>query len=66
MDPALIGNRADVTALVLEAEMEDLNRHQILRGWRADFLGNQLLDVLRGKDSVRINSETKLPELMES
>lgn len=63
MDPALIGNRADVTALVLEAEMENLSSHQILRGWRAEFIGNQLLNLLLGKGSVRINSETKLPEL---
>lgn len=63
MDPALIGNRADVTALVLEAEMESLSSHQILRGWRAEFIGNQLLNLLLGKGSIRINSETKLPEL---
>ncbi len=65
LDPALIGNRADVTAFVLEAGIADPSRHQMLRGWRADFIGNQLLSVLRGDCSIRINSETKLPELIE-
>lgn len=65
MDPALIGNRADVTSLVLEAESTDANHHPILSGWRAEFIGNQLLDVIRGKCGVKINSETKLPELIK-
>ena len=65
MDPALIGNRADVTAFILEAESADPSRHQILRGWRAEFIGNQLLDVMRGNIGVKINSETKLPDLIE-
>lgn len=63
LDPALIGNRADITALVIDAESVDSERHQILNGWRKDFIGNQLLEFLRGKGSVSINSETKLPEL---
>ena len=65
LDPGLIGNRADVTKLVLEAGMEDLRHHRILRGWRAEFIGNQLLNVLRGRGSVKVNSETQLPELVD-
>ena len=64
VDPALIGNRADVTSLILEAESVDTD-HQILRGWRAEFIGNQLLDVIRGNGGVRVNRETKLPELIK-
>ena len=63
LDPALIGNRADITRFVIEAELADTSHNQILSGWRAKFIGNQLLNILRGKGSVRINSETKLPEL---
>ena len=63
VDPALIGNRAEVTKLILEAGSGDINRHPMLNGWRASFIGNQLLDLLEGKGSVKINSDTKLPQL---
>ncbi len=62
IDPALIGNRAEVTALVLEAENATEERHRLLRGWRGEFCGNHLLSILRGNGSITINSETKLPE----
>lgn len=65
MDPALIGNRADVTRFVLESDVVDGNNHRMLNGWRAGFIGNQLLDVLKGRSSVKLNSETKLPEIVE-
>lgn len=62
IDPALIGNRAEVTALVLEAANATEERHRILRGWRGDFCGKHLLSILQGNGSITINSETKLPE----
>lgn len=61
MDPALIANRAEVTAFVLEINNPDLSRHRMLCGWRADFCGNRLAEFLRGKGSVSIDPETKLP-----
>lgn len=65
LDPALIGNRADITNLVLEASLADPERHRILRGWRAEFCGNNLLRLLKGEGSVTINQETMLPEIAE-
>lgn len=65
MDPALIANRADVTAFVLEANVADPARHRLLRDWRADFIGNRLLRVLNGEGRIAINIETKLPELVD-
>lgn len=62
IDPALIGNRAEVTALVLEADNATAERHRLLRGWRGEFCGNHLLSILQGNGSITINSETKLPE----
>ncbi|MGC6424671.1 MAG: ribonuclease D [Lentimonas sp.] len=62
IDPPLIGNRAEVTALVLEAENIDIDRHRILRGWRGEFCGQHLLSILKGQGSIAINSETNLPE----
>lgn len=63
IDPALIGNRAEITALILEAEDADPARHAILRGWRADFCGKRLLGLLNGDGTVSINQKTKLPEI---
>ena len=62
IDPSLIGNRAEITALVLEADNADPERHRILRGWRGDFCGQHLLSILQGNGSITINTETKLPE----
>ncbi|MFQ3225305.1 MAG: ribonuclease D [Lentimonas sp.] len=65
IDPPLIGNRADVTAFVLEAEVADAERHRILRSWRGEFIGIRLLSVLKGEGRIAINTETKLPELVD-
>jgi len=62
IDPALIGNRAEVTALVLDADNADPARHRILRGWRAEFCGTHLLSILQGQGAITINTKTKLPE----
>ena len=65
IDPPLIGNRADVTAFVLEANVADPERHRMLRSWRAEFIGTRLLSVLNGEGRIAINTETKLPELVD-
>jgi ribonuclease D len=65
IDPALIGNRAEITAFVLEADTAVPARHRMLRSWRAEFIGNRLIAFLNGKGSISINAETKLPELSE-
>ncbi|NBB80548.1 MAG: hypothetical protein GVY36_14080 [Verrucomicrobia bacterium] len=63
IDPALIGNRADVTAFVLGIDHLDAGSHRMLRGWRADFCGHALARLLRGEGSVGIDPTTKLPKL---
>ena len=63
IDPALIGNRSEVTAFVLDLGTIDPQYHRILRGWRKDFCGQSLLSLLKGECSISINSETNLPVL---
>lgn len=63
IDPALIGNRAEVTAFVLEIDNLEEERHRMLRGWRAEFCGLNLASLLRGEGSLSIDPETKLPKL---
>lgn len=65
IDPALIGNRAEVTALVLEANSAESERHRILRGWRGEFCGEHLLSILKGQGAITINPTTKLPEYVD-
>lgn len=63
IDPALIGNRAEVTAFVLEIDEIEPARHRMLRGWRGEFCGQALARLLKGEGSVSIDSATKLPRL---
>lgn len=63
IDPALIGNRAEVTAFVLEIENLDEARHRMMRGWRAEFCGHALARLLKGEGSISIDPDTKLPRL---
>ncbi|NQY32256.1 MAG: HRDC domain-containing protein, partial [Coraliomargarita sp.] len=62
IDPQLIGNRAEISALVLDAERADPERHRVLRGWRADFCGNALLALMKGEGAVRVNPKDGFPE----
>lgn len=61
MDPALIGNRSEITAFVIDADSIDSDCHRILCGWRKDFCGQSLLSLLRGEGSISINLENNLP-----
>jgi ribonuclease D len=65
IDPALIGNRAEITAFVLEAGVASPDNHRMMRTWRAEFIGNRLGAFLNGAGSISINTDTKLPELSE-
>jgi ribonuclease D len=62
LDPALVGNRAEITALVLDADEPTLEDHRLLVGWRAKFCGNALLELLQGRRQLVIDPETKLPK----
>ncbi len=61
IDPALIGNRAEVTAFVLEIENACPSRHRLLGGWRGDFCGNALHRLLSGEGAVGVDPTSNLP-----
>lgn len=63
IDPALIGNRAEVTAFVLEINDTKSAHHRILHGWRSRFCGQALFRLLKGEGNVSVNPQTKLPKL---
>jgi ribonuclease D len=64
IDPALIGNRAEITTLILNGEGACPTNHRLLSGWRGEFCGNDLKALLEGVGSVIIDAETKLPKLL--
>lgn len=66
IDPALIGNRADITTFILELELACPTRHRLLSGWRGAFCGHALQNLLLGKGRVGIDPATKLPMLVSA
>jgi ribonuclease D len=64
IDPALIGNRAEITTFTLEIDDACPTRHRLLSGWRGEFCGNDLKALLEGEGAVSINGQTKLPRYL--
>lgn len=62
IDPGLIATRADVKACVRARGTRSLAEARLMQGWRAAFVGNDLVRILGGEGAVRINAETGLPE----
>lgn len=58
MDPALAGNRAAITALVMEGEHAQVEDHALLKGWRKAFIADPLLEMIQGKCAIAINPQT--------
>lgn len=46
IDPVLVATRADMTRLADDGPDPDLHSHPVLRGWRREFVGTELLDRL--------------------
>lgn len=63
IDPGLIGNRKDVERLVTDGPDASPDDHAVLRGWRGAFIGEALLDLLRGEGAVTVDAATDLPKL---
>lgn len=61
VDPQLIGNRAEISSLVLDVDRADSERHRMLRGWRADFCGNALLALMKGEGAVGVDPKSGFP-----
>ena len=55
IDPALVATKSDLRALVEEGP--DPEVHEVLRGWRRTFLGDDLLGLLMGDASVTLDPD---------
>ena len=65
VDPALIATRSELTELVREDVDALPEDHRILRGWRREFIGGKLLNLLSGELVIRLDPETGLPRSVE-
>ena len=61
LDPVLVSNRAGVERLVIAGPDAVPSEHALLRGWRSDFVGEALLEILRGNGAVTVDPATDLP-----
>lgn len=60
IDPALIASRSDLSAIAssVNGNSADL---PVMRGWRKEFVGNDLVAILAGEIKVAIDKKTGLP-----
>jgi ribonuclease D len=62
VDIGLVAARSDVKDLVANGKSGKHSR--LLRGWRYEFLGADLLALLSGKNAIGVDPKTKLPTLV--
>ena len=63
IDIALIASRSAVKAMVAQGPGASAENHPILRGWRYEFLGKDLVQLLEGNLAIRLDPTTDLPQL---
>ena len=63
LDPALVAPKAEVRALVEAGPAADPERHPLLRGWRRQFVGEDLLRLLGGDAAVALDPDAGWPRL---
>ncbi len=62
IDIPLVASRADIKDFVTNGHPPKSNR--LLNGWRKEFLGNDLRDLLNGRHAIGIDIKTHLPALI--
>lgn len=64
IDPSLVASRAEVTSLVFEGHAATPERHRLLRGWRRQLLGEELLMLLKKQFTAWPDPEGGAPQLV--
>ncbi|MDA0712000.1 MAG: HRDC domain-containing protein, partial [bacterium] len=62
IDIALVASRSDVKDVV--ANGESTGNRRLLKGWRLEFLGADLLALLKSGQSIAVDPDTRLPSLI--
>ena len=63
IDIAMVASRSAVKALVYKSKSE--TAQPLHTGWRYEFVGADLIALLNGERTVRIDPQTRLPELLK-
>lgn len=64
IDPALVGNRSEITAFVLQAGLSEQDENRLGTGWRGQFCGDSLLRLLSGQGNLVVDPATRLPKFV--
>jgi len=64
IDMALVASRAEVTVFLSSNETSEKKDHPLYKGWRWDFVGQELMDLIKGRKKLYLNPGTGLPELV--
>ncbi len=62
VDPSLVANRSDILDVADYGGDGPAPELALLKGWRRDFIGDDLIRLQRGELAIRVNPETRLPE----
>ena len=61
--PSMLATRGDLKSLVTGHYASELPDLAVLEGWRRELVGQDLLDILDGKQSLKIDEDTKIAAL---
>ncbi len=57
IDPGLVATRAELTSLAHAGASATAEHHRILRGWRYEFIGRELYELLAGRGKAKTTGE---------
>jgi hypothetical protein len=63
VDPQLAATKSQLTALVADGADAAPEAHPVLQGWRRDFVGEALVDFLRGEAAVGLHQREGWPDV---
>ncbi len=63
IDSTLIGSRSEIADFVRNRSSIRSQKHRLMVGWRKDFIGKKLRNLLTGKQAIRMNPSTGLPQI---
>lgn len=64
IDNSLVTTRADVTSLLAKGSESGATGHRLLSGWRREFVGEELVQLMSGKQKIMLSPDTGLPQLV--
>lgn len=64
MDMALVASRAEVSDFISNKDPEAVDSQPLGKGWRREFVGHELIELMAGKRKIIFNPQSGLPELV--